>query len=75
MPSTKIQEKIDAANAQLTAAEDVLDSQLREMNVSARAQKTTVSKVVEDAIARVRAAKHELMELRRLLTDREGGGG
>ncbi len=60
----ELQSKVDAAIAEVTAAEGALDGVLRELRAGARAEKVTVSSGVEQAFVRLRAARAELARLR-----------
>jgi len=59
--------KIDTAKAEVDAAEGQLEQVLKEITVAPRAEKTTVSKVVEDAFSKLRSAKSDLDLLEQLL--------
>ena len=62
-------EKISTALAEVTSAEKALAEVLREIRAGARAEKTwTISKAVEDAFARLKVAKANLVDLERLAT-------
>jgi hypothetical protein len=56
-------EKITAAKMDITEAENDLEKLLREMQTAPRADKTTISKVVEDAFSKLRAVKTNLLDL------------
>lgn len=64
-------EKIDRAKKDIVAAEDELTRLLSELTQAPRAQKTTVSEVVENAFTRVRSAKVDLAELEDLIVSDE----
>jgi hypothetical protein len=55
--------KIAAAKEDMTGAEEALEQVLRAMQVAPRAEKTTISKVVEDAFGKLRAARANLVDL------------
>jgi hypothetical protein len=74
MPNRAIRRKIDTANEQIAAAQEALDVALRELRVLPRHEKTIISKVVEDAVARLALTKQDLLELTALLAEADGGG-
>jgi hypothetical protein len=55
--------KIAVAKKDMLGAEEDLEKVLREMQVVPRAEKTSISKVVEDAFAKLRAARANLVDL------------
>lgn len=59
-------EKVAAAIDEVMAAENALASLLRPIRVSARAEKMTISDAVQLAFARLKSARRELVELRKL---------
>ena len=61
-------EKIESAKRDIEAAETDLEKALRDMRVMPRAEKTTISKVLEDAFAKVRATRTLLTDLEELVT-------
>lgn len=61
---------LNAALAEVTAAEGVLETTLRALGGGNRAEKVTVTTDVSDAFARLRRAHEELTRIRDLL-DRE----
>ena len=63
----RLLEKINTAKAEVDAAEGQLEQVMKEINVAPRAQKTTVSKVVEEAFSKLRAAKSDLDVLEQML--------
>jgi len=67
MKNPEVKEKIELVDSELGEARDALDALLRTMKVASRSQKTVVTKVVEQAFARIRAAEERLLELRDLL--------
>jgi transposase len=69
MPKARLQKKVDDANDLMIAAEAELSVTLRALTVSPRAEKTTVSRRVEDALARLRAARQTLHEIRGILEE------
>jgi hypothetical protein len=67
MKNPEVKEKIELVDSELGEARDALDALLRTMKVASRSEKTVVTKVVEQAFARIRAAEEQLLELRDLL--------
>ncbi len=63
MSKDLLQEKITKARELIKAAEEELDTALRSVEVRPRAEKTTISEVVEEALGRLRLAKGSLMTL------------
>jgi hypothetical protein len=59
-----ITKQIDAALAEVTAAESALELVLRELNAGVRAEKVKVSEVVESAFTRLRNGRIALSKLR-----------
>ncbi|WP_437679136.1 hypothetical protein [Sorangium sp. So ce131] len=68
MASKALLEKVAAAKRDITEAENDLERVLRDIQVAPRADKTTISKVVEDAFTKLRAVKANLIELEALVT-------
>jgi hypothetical protein len=58
-----ILEEIVNAKRDIAEAEKKLERAIEEIQVNPRAQKTTVSKVVEDALAKVKVARTNLEKL------------
>ena len=56
----RILEKISIAKRDISEAEIELERAVGEILVTPRAEKTTITKVVEDALAKVRAARVHL---------------
>ena len=54
--------KLEAAKRDVEAAEGQLEALLSEILVAPRAEKTAVSRVVENALQRLRAARSSLVE-------------
>lgn len=69
MKPTKIKEQIDAALAEVTAAETALEGLLRELNAGIRAEKVKVSEAVESAFTRLRNGRITLSKLREQVDD------
>jgi hypothetical protein len=63
--------KIDEAKRDVTAAETALASLLAKVDVAPRAEKTTVSQVVEEAFSKLRLTKTDLADLEKLIIDSE----
>jgi hypothetical protein len=63
--------RVAAALAEVTTAERDLDELLRRIQVAPRSEKTTVSKTVEEALARLRLARTDLIDLQRLMAEEE----
>jgi hypothetical protein len=61
-------QKIESARHDIEAAETDLESALRDMRVMPRAEKTTISKVLEDAFAKVKATRTLLTDLEELVS-------
>jgi hypothetical protein len=57
--------KIESAKRDITAAEHDLESAVRDLGVTV--EKTTITKVLEDAFAKLRAARTDLLDLERLV--------
>ena len=72
MPKEAIRRKIDKAHEQIAAAQEALDAALRELRVLPRNEKTIISKVVDDAIARLAITKQDLLKLTALLAETDG---
>jgi hypothetical protein len=60
-------EKIADAKRNILEAEVELEKVIGEIEVSPRAQKTTISKVVKDALTKVRAARAHVDELEKIV--------
>jgi guanylate kinase len=65
-------EKIATAKEDISEAEQELEKAVEEIQASPRAHKTTVNKVVEDAITKLKAAKTKLEGLERLIDEDTG---
>ncbi len=64
--------KLDAAKRDISAAETDLEKALRDLQVAPRAEKTTISKVLEDAFSKVKEARTYLTDLETLvLSDKD----
>jgi hypothetical protein len=68
MSNASLADRIEIANRELTEAERALDTLLQTMEVVSHTETTPVTKVVEDAFARIKAARVRLLELRKLLS-------
>ncbi len=60
--------KIESAKREISAAEGELEHVLRDMRVMPRAEKTTISKVLEEAFAKLKAARGDLSDLEELVS-------
>ncbi|HEU4534232.1 MAG TPA: hypothetical protein VFS00_08940 [Polyangiaceae bacterium] len=74
MPKDLLKEKISVARGLIKAAEEELDVALRSVEARPRAEKTTISQVVEEALTRLRSAKESLQTLPLPDKDEEGPG-
>ncbi len=63
--------KIAVANQEILEAENDLERVIRDIQVSPRAEKIAITKVVEEAIAKVKATKTCLVELESLIGSSE----
>ncbi len=63
----ELREKLDAALQEVTAAEAALEGLLRELQVAPRAEKVTVTQIVETAFRRLRTAREQLAKLHELV--------
>lgn len=63
----KFGKKLAAAIEEVTAAEKDLSALLPQIRVAPRAEKTTASKRVEEALSRLRAARTDLLDLQKLV--------
>lgn len=64
---TVFAEKLRAAVEEVTAAENTLDSVLRQIRVVPRAEKTTISEAAQLAFVRLKSARREFVELQTLI--------
>lgn len=60
-------EKIIAAKDHVGAAEKELDKLMSELQPETRAEKTTLSEVLQSVFSKLRAAKSDVVELEKLL--------
>jgi hypothetical protein len=67
MEKTVLLEKVAAAKLDIADAESNLEKVLMAIQSAPRADKTTISKVAEDAFAKLRAVRANLIELERLV--------
>jgi hypothetical protein len=72
MSDSVVQTKLEVAKELIKAAEDQLRTALGELEVRPRAEKTTASKVIEEAFARLHEAREQLLSLE--LADRSRAG-
>ena len=63
MKKELILKKIESAQRDIAAAQDELENALRDIQLAPRAEKTTISKVLETAFAKVKAARVNLSDL------------
>ncbi len=63
--------KIESAKQEMSDAEGDLEKVLREISIAPRAQKTTISAVVETAFAKLRAARATLGDLEEIVVKDE----
>jgi hypothetical protein len=63
----ELREKLDAALAEVTAAEKTLEGLLRDLQVAPRAEKVTITQIVETAFRRLRTAREQLAKLHELV--------
>ena len=59
--------KVQSAAAEVADAADDLDKLLAEIKAAPRAQKTTISKVVEEAFMRLKSARSALLDVEKIL--------
>lgn len=59
--------KVHTAATEVTDAADDLDKLLAEIKAAPRAQKTTISKVVEEAFSRLKTARTVLIDVEKIL--------
>lgn len=67
MEKTILLEKVAAAKRDIADAESNLEKVLLEIQGARRADKTTISKVVEEAFAKLRAVRTNLVDLEGLV--------
>ncbi len=67
--STELRKELEAALAEVTAAEDALDRVLRELRAGVRAEKVTITAEIEGAFIRLRTSRAVLAKLRELVDD------
>jgi hypothetical protein len=63
-----IRTRIESATREMALAEGELGRVLKEMRIGPRAEKTTVTAVVEAALEKLKAARTTVAELERLLS-------
>lgn len=66
-----VRANVEIAATEVSDAASDLDKLLREIKTSPRAEKTTVSKVVEDAFSRLKTARVALSDVQKVLEDDE----
>jgi hypothetical protein len=65
--SLELREKLDGALTEVTAAEEALDELLKNLRSAPRAEKVTVTEVVETAFARLKTARAELAKMHEIV--------
>lgn len=68
MKPALLRKKLDAALGELAEAETSLEGLLRELRIRPRAEKVTVTSVVEAAFSRLRSARTELDAIQKLVS-------
>ena len=68
--SKALRDELDAALAEVSAAEQALDAVLRDLRSGVRAEKVTITAGVEAAFTRLRNSRESLAKLRELVADR-----
>ena len=63
--------KLDSAKTAITKAEADLEKAIGEIRVAPRAQKVSIDEVLEDAFARLRTARAELVDIEELIAGGE----
>ncbi len=71
MKIKKIRDQVVAAKTAIEAAESQLDKTLKDVSVTPRAEKKTISSAVEAAFVKLRAAKAELVALEKAITEED----
>ena len=69
MTPKELRTKIDTALAEVEAAETALATLLQDLRRATRAEKVTVTEVVEGAFGRLRIAREELARLHEILSE------
>jgi hypothetical protein len=67
VPQALVLSKVEAAKREMTEAEADIERLLRELRATARAEKTTISEVLEAALNRVRGARASVDALKGLI--------
>lgn len=70
MDETLLSSKIETAKTEMKEAADHLDIVIGEIQVAPRAEKTSITEVVKDALAKLRAAKRTLDDLEELMAEK-----
>ncbi|HEY8040144.1 MAG TPA: hypothetical protein VIF15_10140 [Polyangiaceae bacterium] len=68
--SDPVHDKVEDAAREILAAEDQLEKALREIRIAPRAEKTTISALLEAAFLKLKAARTRVLELEKLLEGR-----
>lgn len=63
--------KLEAAKRDIAQAEQDLEKALREVQVAPRAEKLAISKVLDDAFVKLKAARTQLTDIETLLVEGE----
>ncbi|HVJ90029.1 MAG TPA: hypothetical protein VM580_09505 [Labilithrix sp.] len=69
VPSKVLRKELEAALAEVSAAEQALDAVLSELRTGVRAEKVTVTAAIEDAFTRLRNSRAALAKLRELVDE------
>jgi hypothetical protein len=67
MPRALVVAKVQAAKTELTEAEADIEKLLRELRAKARAEKTTISEVLQTAFTKLRSARRNVEALEELI--------
>jgi hypothetical protein len=65
--STALRKELDAALAEVSAAEQALDIALREIRAGVRSEKVTISTAIEGALTRLRNGRAALAKVQQLV--------
>jgi hypothetical protein len=75
VPRALVVSKVQAAKTELTEAEVDMEKLLRELRAKARAEKTTISEVLQTAFNKLRSARRNVEALEELIaTDHDDKG-
>jgi hypothetical protein len=67
LPRALVVSKVQAAKTELTKAEADIEKLLRELRVKARAEKTTISEVLQTAFNKLRSARRNVEALEEII--------